>query len=110
MVQVIHEVIDTPFQVAMDCRHVPDNSDHICWNCTIKIIDMADAAEARAAQLEADLATARADIVRYQDERVTLLGRLETMAAELKAQRDSDDRFSRDLSEALNSGDGVYRP
>lgn len=51
---VTHEVIDTPFQVSMDCKHVPEDSDYICWNCTIKIIDIAEAAEARVAQLEAE--------------------------------------------------------
>lgn len=36
----------------------------------------------RAEAAEADLATARADIGRYQDERVTLLGRIEALAVE----------------------------
>lgn len=107
------------------------------------ILDRAEAAELRAAQLEAErdelramlegirqetimpdgsrlsdavanvmaeLNEARAALMRYQDERVKLLGRIEELAARVKEIEDSDAAFSRDLSEALNSGDGVYRP
>lgn len=78
----------------------------------------------RETQLEGELATARRALAQQQTTRAELLdtiaalkaeneqlqGECESWADRVKKLEEGDAKFSRDLSEALNSGDGVYRP
>lgn len=75
--------------------HIHECKDLECTASTdaLEEFDRLCAAESRAEQLECELATARADIVRYQDSNVALLGRIEALAAELQEQEPSDNPY-----------------
>lgn len=74
--QVTHEEIETAFSIAMACRHVPDDSDHICWNCTIKIIDRAESAESRLCELE----SANAELTQQLEQALKDLAKIANIA------------------------------
>ncbi len=120
---VIHEEISTPFSTAMNCTHVPENSDHICWNCTIKIIEMAEAAEARAdsnAELIETLVSEKAQLEAERDEcgkayaakacTVTELSRIVSeVVVERDALRRQLEQTQSDLVEALAVIDAINK-
>jgi len=81
MITVIHEEIETPFNIAMKCAHLPD-ADHICWNCTIKIIDLAEHAEN-------EFTAAHAEVERLRTAMMRLLNAAEVYSADQSSATDS---------------------
>ena len=74
------------FTTALDCNHPAKNheSDDTCWECTMKIIELtkdaenrAEAAEARAAQLQAERDALDAKLSAAMDENAYLRRNLE---------------------------------